>query len=108
MSQEFILKIHISKVEIYGPRHSETLQSNTVSFQILAKICIMGDVCMFHCPKKLLTECDEICYCGVYMQSCKLYLIFFHIGPLKAKLKSDVPSPVSGSSNQLASWTARP
>lgn len=62
---------------------------------------------MIHCPKNTLTECDEICYCGVYMKSCKIYLILFHIGPLKAKLKSDVQSPFSGSSNQVVSWTAK-
>jgi len=27
---------------------------------------------------------------------------------VQAKLKSDVQSPVSGSSNRLVSWTARP
>jgi len=66
----------------------------------------MGEVWVFHYQTKLLTVCDEICYCGVYMKSCKLYL--FHIGPLKAKLRSDAQSPVSDSGNPVASWTARP
>ena len=57
---------------------------------------------MFHCQRKLLTECDEICNCAVYMKSYKLYLILFHISSLNAKLKSEVQSPVSGSSNQVA------
>jgi len=47
--------------------------------------------------KKNLTECDEICYCG--HEKLQVILKMFHTGPLKAKLKSDVQSPVSGSSN---------
>ena len=59
---------------------------------------------MFHCQKKnLLIECDEICYCGMYVKSCQSYLIFVHIGTMKAKLKSNVQSAFSGSSNQVTS-----
>jgi hypothetical protein len=51
-------------------------------------------------PKKaLLTVCDDLHYCGVYMKSYTSYLIFVH---------ADVQSPVSGSSNLVASWTATP